>query len=66
VVPEIAEEGLLIVGWVAMWRPLEIFLYDWRPIWRRCRLYAKTRIPVTVRQTQAEITGTPARGSSYG
>jgi hypothetical protein len=25
-------EGLLIVGWVAMWRPLEIFLYDWWPI----------------------------------
>ena len=22
-------ESLLIVGWVAMWRPLEIFLYDW-------------------------------------
>jgi hypothetical protein len=52
VVPEIAEEGLLIVGWVAMWRPLEIFLYDWRPIWRRCRLYAKlARVPVAVRQT---------------
>ena len=25
-------EGFLIVGWVAMWRPLEIFLYDWWPI----------------------------------
>lgn len=24
--------GLHIVGWVAMWRPLEIFLYDWWPI----------------------------------
>jgi hypothetical protein len=24
--------GLQIVGWVAMWRPLEIFLYDWWPI----------------------------------
>jgi hypothetical protein len=22
-------EGLLIGGWVAMWRPMEIFLYDW-------------------------------------
>ena len=32
---EIAGEGLLIVGWVAMWRPLEIFLYDWQPIRRR-------------------------------
>jgi hypothetical protein len=25
-------EGLLIGGWVAMWRPIEVFLYDWWPI----------------------------------
>jgi len=24
--------GLHIVGWVAMWRPLEIYLYDWWPV----------------------------------
>ena len=29
---EFIETGLQIVGWVAMWRPLEIFLYDWWPI----------------------------------
>ena len=29
---EVFREGLLIVGWVAMWRPLEVFLYDWWPI----------------------------------
>lgn len=29
---QFAEIGLQIVGWVAMWRPLEIFLYDWWPI----------------------------------
>jgi hypothetical protein len=29
---EILQEGLLIGGWVAMWRPMEIFLYDWWPI----------------------------------
>ncbi len=29
---EFAEIGLQIVGWVALWRPLEIFLYDWWPI----------------------------------
>lgn len=29
---EFVELGLHIVGWVAMWRPLEIFLYDWWPI----------------------------------
>ena len=24
--------GLQIAGWVAMWRPLEVFLYDWWPV----------------------------------
>ena len=31
-------EGLLIVGWVAMWGPIDIFLYGWWPIARRMRL----------------------------
>ncbi len=49
---QIVDEGLYIVGWVAMWRPLEIFLYDWRPIWHRCRLFAKlATVPVVVRMT---------------
>jgi hypothetical protein len=49
---QIADEGLYIVGWVAMWRPLEIFLYDWRPIWHRYRLFTKlSKIPVIVRTT---------------
>lgn len=30
-------EGLLIIGWVGLWRPVEIFLYDWWPLWRRKR-----------------------------
>jgi hypothetical protein len=25
-------EGLILLGWVANWRPLEVFLYDWRPL----------------------------------
>jgi hypothetical protein len=33
------EEGLLIIGWVAMWRPLELLLYDWWPQLRRKRTY---------------------------
>ncbi len=28
----ILREGLAIGGWVAMWRPLEIYLYDWWPL----------------------------------
>ncbi len=31
----IAREGLTIGGWVAMWRPMEIYLYDWWPLQRR-------------------------------
>lgn len=34
-------EGLLILGWVANWRPLEIFLYDWWPLTRRRDLYRR-------------------------
>ena len=32
-------ESLTIAGWVAMWRPIQIFLYDWWPIQRRRRVY---------------------------
>jgi len=34
-------ESLIIVGWVANWRPIEIFLYDWVPILRRRNLYRR-------------------------
>ncbi len=43
------DQGLLIVGWVAMWRPLEIFLYDWWPILNEQRLYERlSRIAVQI------------------
>jgi hypothetical protein len=29
---KIMKEGLTIGGWVAMWRPLQIYLYDWWPL----------------------------------
>ncbi len=37
-VGEILRESLLIGGWVAMWRPMEVFLYDWWPIEGDARL----------------------------
>jgi len=37
-VAELARESLLIGGWVAMWRPMELFLYDWWPIRAEARL----------------------------
>jgi len=59
---QIVREGLTIGGWVAMWRPLQIFLYEWWPLVRRRRVYhnlavAQVRIsqtPVTPRTTPAE------------
>lgn len=48
------EEGLIIVGWVANWKPLEIFLYDWWPLARRRNLYR--------RLAQATVTVTSFEG----
>lgn len=33
------KESLVIGGWVALWRPIEIFLYDWWPLRGQARLY---------------------------
>jgi hypothetical protein len=37
----VLRESLLIGGWVALWRPLEIFLYDWCPVRADQSLYAR-------------------------
>lgn len=43
-------EGLIILGWVANWRPLEIFLYDWWPLVQKRRLYLRlASAPVELR-----------------
>jgi len=34
-------EGLLILGWVANWRPIELMLYDWWPLRRRRDLFRR-------------------------
>ena len=50
--PEVLREGLLIGGWVAMWRPLEVFLYDWWPIRAETRLYDRLgAMPVKIEYT---------------
>lgn len=50
----IAAEGLLIAGWVAMWRPIQTFLYDWWPLRATVRIYAKlATAPIEIRSTGA-------------
>ncbi len=38
------EQGLIIIAWVANWKPFEILLYDWWPLRRRIRLYERLAI----------------------
>ena len=50
-VAEVLREGMIIVGWVAMWRPLEIYLYDWWPLreqWRGLERLAHMRVRLVV------------------
>ena len=45
----VVRESLTIAGWVAMWRPMQIYLYDWWPLRRRERIYQKlSDMPVEV------------------
>jgi hypothetical protein len=55
----ILSEGLLILGWVAMWKPVEIFLYDWWPDLDKRRLFE--RIAHLQIETQAGTTDPLAR-----
>jgi len=45
----VLREGVIIGGWVAMWRPLELFLYDWWPIRVDVRLFDRlSTMPVRI------------------
>lgn len=47
----VIRESLLIGGWVAMWRPLEVFLYDWWPLRREAHLFDRLAgMPVRIVQ----------------
>jgi hypothetical protein len=49
-IDRILRESLLIVGWVAMWGPLDVFLYGWWPIAGQRRLFARlAKIDIEVR-----------------
>lgn len=40
---KIAREALTIIGWVALWRPAQIFLYDWWPLRGRIKVFENLR-----------------------
>jgi len=55
-VRDILREGLIIIGWVAMWRPMESLLFDWWPLAQQRRRVA--------RLLDAEIQVSPAGEAS--
>ena len=45
----VLRQSLLIGGWVAMWQPMQIYLYGWWPLRRRRLIYQKlARMPVQI------------------
>ena len=47
----VLRESLTIGGWVAMWRPMQIYLYDWWPLLRLRRTFTKlSHMPVELVQ----------------
>lgn len=56
---EILRESLTIGGWVSMWRPLEVFLYDWWPIRNEALLSDRlANMPVRIRYLNTAPPGT--------
>ena len=48
--PQILDEGLIILAWLALWRPAEMLLYGWVPLRRKQQLYERlARIRVFIR-----------------
>lgn len=60
---EILTEGLLILGWVALWRPIEALLFDRHEAREeRALLQQLAGIPLVWRHASPEPSGTPSTG----
>jgi hypothetical protein len=52
VLPRALDEGLIILAWVALWRPAEMLAYEWIPLIRKRRLYERLAgVSVAVRSS---------------
>jgi hypothetical protein len=61
---QLAADGLVIFGWVANWRPAEIFLYDLWEIRRVRRLYrrlAEAEIALVMRKEETSLDSPPTQ-----
>ena len=52
--PRMLDEGLIIIAWLALWRPVESLVYGWVPLYSRRRLYERlAAVRVSVRMETA-------------
>jgi hypothetical protein len=52
----VLRESLIIGGWVAMWRPMEVFLYDWWPLREEAKALDRlAAMPVQLRRTPRTV-----------
>ncbi len=56
---DILREGLVITGWVALWRPLEVLLYDWWPLIEERRQVSRILAASVSIRYDAEAAGSP-------
>ena len=59
--PRMLDEGLIIIAWLALWRPAEWLVYGWVPLFRKRRLFERlAAIRVSVRtEVRHHDTGHP-------
>jgi hypothetical protein len=58
----VLKESFIIGGWVAMWRPLEIYLYDWWPLraeWRVLQRLSRMKVELMVPETPGDAPSAP-------
>jgi len=64
-VTRMLDEGLIILAWLALWRPAEALVYEWVPLYRKRRLYQRLAgIRVAIRSPampQAEVSEASAQ-----
>jgi hypothetical protein len=61
----VARESLSIAGWVAMWRPIQTYLYDWWPLRDDLQVLdrlARMRVGLEVESAHERPPETPANG----
>lgn len=64
----IGRESLTIIGWVAMWRPIEIFLYEWWPLIRKRRIYeslGRAHVSLLTPQKGATLPGSTTNSTAH-